>query len=292
MDSATTDEATARGKLRVLHTLLTGHSPLLIAYSGGVDSTFLLAEAVGALGDRALGIIADSPSLPRAALAGALAAAKGFGANVEVIRTRELDDPRYSSNPINRCYFCKLELFTKMQLLAADRGFAALAYGENADDAHQVRPGSGAAREFRVLAPLRMAGMTKAEIRLLSRERGLPTADMPAQPCLSSRIPYGTVVTSSALKMIERAEENVRACGFRVFRVRYLVQSGQPPIAKLQISPGEMDKLPPQEAEIRKALRAIGFSDLVVDPEGYKASGSVGGSDSGGGSEPRSSAGE
>jgi pyridinium-3,5-biscarboxylic acid mononucleotide sulfurtransferase len=271
MDNATTENATAREKLRELQALLAGYSPLLIAYSGGVDSTFLLAEAVEVLGDRALGIIADSPSLPRSALASALAAAKGFGANVEVIRTSELNDLRYSSNPVNRCYFCKLELFTKMQLVAAERGFVALAYGENADDAHQVRPGSGAAREFRVLAPLRMTGMTKAEIRLLSRERGLPTADIPAQPCLSSRIPYGTAVTTSTLKMIERGEEHVRACGFRVFRVRYLVQPGQPPAAKLQIAPSEMDRLPPQEAEIRQALRAIGFSDLVVDPDGYKA---------------------
>jgi pyridinium-3,5-biscarboxylic acid mononucleotide sulfurtransferase len=271
MDNTATDKTTARGKLRELQALLAGYSPLLIAYSGGVDSTFLLAQAVEALGDRALGVIADSPSLPRSALASAIAAAKGFGANVEIIRTSELDDPRYSSNPVNRCYFCKLELFTKIQLVAAERGFVALAYGENADDAHQVRPGSGAAREFRVLAPLRMTGMTKAEIRLLSRERGLPTADIPAQPCLSSRIPYGTAVTSSALKMIERGEEHVRACGFRVFRVRYLVQPGQPPAAKLQIAPAEMDKLPPRKAEIREALRAIGFSDLVVDPDGYKA---------------------
>jgi uncharacterized protein len=281
MDIPAIDKTTAPEKLRALHALLTRHSPLLIAYSGGVDSTFLLAEAVGTLDDRALGVIADSPSLPRSALASALTIAKGFGANVEVIRTNELDDPRYSSNPVNRCYFCKLELFTQMQLLAAERGFAALAYGENADDAHQVRPGWWAAREFCVLAPLRMTGLTKAEIRLLSRLRGLPTADMPAQPCLSSRIPYGTAVTSSALKMIERAEENVRARGFRVFRVRYLVQSGQPPIAKLQIGPGETNKLPPREAEIREALRAIGFSDLIVDPEGYRVSGSVGGGGSG-----------
>src|SRR5580693_2892588 len=156
MEEATNNVTAAREKLRELRALLEGMGPLLIAYSGGVDSTFLLAEAVGILGDNALGVIADSPSLPRSALSGALATAKGFGANVEVISTAELDDPRYASNPVNRCYFCKLELFTRMHRVAAERGFGALAYGENADDALQVRPGAGAAREFRVLAPLRM----------------------------------------------------------------------------------------------------------------------------------------
>jgi pyridinium-3,5-biscarboxylic acid mononucleotide sulfurtransferase len=271
MDDATNNETAAGEKLRELRALLQGIGPLLIAYSGGVDSTFLLAEAVGILGDNALGVIADSPSLPRSALTGALAAAKGFGANVEVISTTELDDPRYASNPVNRCYFCKLELFTRMQGVAIERGFRVLAYGENADDALQVRPGAGAAREFRVLAPLRMTGLTKAEIRLLSREKGLPTADIPAQPCLSSRIPYGTVVTTVALRMIEQAEEYVRSCGFGIFRVRYLVQPDRPPVAKLQIDPVEMGKLRPLETQIREALRAIGFGGLVVDPDGYKA---------------------
>jgi pyridinium-3,5-biscarboxylic acid mononucleotide sulfurtransferase len=271
MENATTDSTEAREKLHELRALLKGVGPLVVAYSGGVDSTFLLAEATGILGDHALGVIADSPSLPRSALAAALVAAKGFGANVEIISTTELDDPRYSSNPVNRCYFCKLELFTRMHSVAAERGFRALAYGENADDALQVRPGAGAARELRVLAPLRMSGLTKAEIRLLSREQGLPTADLPAQPCLSSRIPYGTVVTSGVLRMIEQAEEYVRSCGFRVFRVRYLAQPGHPPSAKLQIELAEMDQLRPLEAQIREALRAIGFRDLIVDPEGYKA---------------------
>ena len=137
------------------------------------------------------------------------------------------------------------------------------------------RPGSGAAREFRVLAPLRMAGLTKAEIRLLSRERHLPTAEMPAQPCLSSRIPYGTAVTTSALRMIEQAEEYVRSCGFGIFRVRYLAEPERPPIAKLQIDPMEMSLLPSLKEQIRDALRAIGFRDLIVDPNGYQAPGQV-----------------
>jgi len=163
-----------------------------------------------------------------------------------------------------------------MDRIAAERGFRALAYGENADDAFQIRPGAGAAREFRVLAPLRMTGLTKAEIRLLSREQGLPTADIPAQPCLSSRVPYGTIVTTGVLRMIEQAEEYVRSCGFAIFRVRYIAQPAETPVAKLQIDPVEMDKLHPLEAQIRDALRVIGFRDLVVDKDGYQAPGQVG----------------
>ena len=271
MDNVRIDESVAPEKVQTLRQLLMRNAPLLIAYSGGVDSTFLLAEATRTLGGRAAGIIADSPSLPRSSLASAMATAKSFGATVEVIATTELDDPRYSSNPVNRCYFCKLELFTRMAQVAAQRGFAALAYGENADDVFQLRPGAAAAREFRVLAPLRIAGLTKAEIRLLSRHHRLPTADSPAQPCLSSRIPYGTMVTSDALAMIERAEEYVRSHGFEVFRVRYLVRPGDQPVAKLQIAPDEMKKLPALEREIRDAFRTIGFHDLMVDPAGYKA---------------------
>ncbi|MBV9104901.1 MAG: ATP-dependent sacrificial sulfur transferase LarE [Verrucomicrobia bacterium] len=271
MDNKMIKPNAPREKLRELRELLKEVGPLLVAYSGGVDSTFLLSEATGVLGHRALGIIADSPSLPRAALAGALAAAKAFGANLEVISTTELDDPRYARNPVNRCYFCKLELFTRMQSLALERGFRTLAYGENADDAFQVRPGASAALQFRVLAPLRMTGLTKAEIRLLSREHGLPTADIPAQPCLSSRIPYGTVVTGNALRMVEQAEEYVRSCGFEIFRVRYFAQANEAPNAKLQVDHGEMEKLSAVESQIREAVRAIGFGDLIVDPDGYRA---------------------
>jgi uncharacterized protein len=266
----TEDLLTSAGtKVRELRSVLKGAGRLLVAYSGGVDSTFLLAEATDILSEAAVGVLADSPSLPRAALRNAVDVAKAFGAQVEVIATTELEDPRYASNPFNRCYFCKFELFTRMQEIANARGFSALAYGENAEDAFQVRPGAGAAREFRVLAPLRTAGLTKAEIRFLSRERGLPTAAMPAQPCLSSRIPHGTAVTRDALKMIEQAEEFVRSCGFIVFRVRYIAVPGELPSAKLQVDPLENTKLVPMEGTIRQALRAIGFQNLRIDPNGY-----------------------
>jgi len=271
MDNAPSIPASAGAKLRKLRSILKRVGPHLVAYSGGVDSTFLLAEAADVLGEGAVGVLADSPSLPRAALRRAIDIAKAFGANIEVIVTTELEDPRYSSNPFNRCYFCKLELFTRMQGIAIARGFSTLAYGENADDAFQVRPGAEAAREFRVLAPLRMAGLTKAEIRFLSRERDLPTADIPAQPCLSSRIPHGTTVTRDALSMIERAEEFVRSCGFIVFRVRYVAAPNGSPTAKLQIDPAEIEKLVPLEETIREALRTIGFQNLLIDPKGYIA---------------------
>jgi uncharacterized protein len=254
-----------------LRSLLQENAPLLVAYSGGVDSTYLLAEAADVLGSRVLGVIADSPSLPRQALAAALENAEHFGAQVRILATQELEDPRYSSNPVNRCYFCKAELFGRMRDLAREGGFHSLAYGENADDAYQWRPGSQAALEFSVVAPLRESGLTKAEIRLLSKERGLPTADQPAQPCLSSRIPHGTPVTREALTLVENAERVVRGHGFRVFRVRYLPISGEHPRANLQVGSDEMAALRLRASYLIPELRALGFSEVLIDPEGYKA---------------------
>lgn len=259
-------------KLAALEDILRAHAPLAVAYSGGVDSACLLAVARRVLGDRVLGVIADSPSLPRQALADALAVARGFGATVEVVQTTELDDPRYAANPLNRCYFCKSELFVRMDKIARERGFAAIAYGENADDPAHLRPGSQAAAEFAVLAPLKAAGLTKADVRALSRDLGLPTADAPAQPCLSSRIPHGTPVTREALALVERGEAFVRSLGFRVFRVRFL--DGEPPTARLQIAPGEMIGLAAVEPSLREGLRGAGFGAVEIDPEGYRASGS------------------
>jgi uncharacterized protein len=258
-----------REKVAALESILRDHAPLAVAYSGGVDSACLLAVAHRSLGGRMLGVIADSPSLPRQALADALALAGRLGAPVEVIRTEELDDPRYAENPMNRCYFCKAELFQRMDALARERGFAAIAYGENADDPAHLRPGSQAAREFSVLAPLKAAGLTKADVRALSREFGLPTADAPAQPCLSSRIPHGTPVTREALQLVERGEALVRALGFRVFRVRYL--AGEPPTARVQVAPEEMAALPALRQAMEDGLRAAGFGGVEIDPAGYRS---------------------
>ena len=260
-------------KVAALTAILERHAPLLIAYSGGVDSAFLLAAAHHALGGRAVGAIADSPSLPRQALADALALADGIGAPVEVVRTEELANADYSSNPLNRCYFCKSELFQRLDRMASERGFAAIAYGENADDARQVRPGLRAAQEFAIVAPLKEAGLTKAEIRALSREMGLPTADVPAQPCLSSRIPHGTPVSVEALGMIERGEAFVRGLGFRVFRVRHHLDGDGPlPRARVQIAPDEMAaRLPGREETLAAGLQAVGYRTVEIDPQGYRS---------------------
>ena len=259
-------------KVERLNALLAGHSPLVIAYSGGVDSAYLLAAAHAVLGGRALGVIADSASLPRQALKEALELAEQIGVRVEVAPTEELQDERYASNPVNRCYFCKAELFTKLDGLARDRGYAAIAYGENADDMGQSRPGRQAAEEFRVIAPLRDAGLTKAEIRELSREMGLPTADAPAQPCLSSRIPHGTPVTPEALWMIERGEALVRSLGFKVFRVRHLALEHETR-ARVLIAPEEMGRIEPVNELLVSGLRAVGYDGVEIDPAGYRSPG-------------------
>lgn len=252
-----------------LREILAAHAPLVVAYSGGVDSAFLLAEARVMLGGGVLGVIADSPSLPRAALAEALETARGFGAEVEVVKTLELDNPEYAANPPNRCYFCKAELFRRLDGVARARGFRAIAYGENVDDTGHERPGRAAAEEFRVIAPLRDAGLAKAEIRALSRMLGLPTADAPAQPCLSSRIPWGTPVTSVALAMIESGEAHLRAMGFRVFRVRHIA-GGEMARARVQVAPAEQAEAERRFAEIARGLAAAGYEAAELDPDGYR----------------------
>jgi uncharacterized protein len=257
-------------KAEHLRSLLAAHAPLVIAYSGGVDSAYLLAEAHAVLGTRALAVIADSPSLPRQALRDALDLARHIGATVEVISTEELEDTRYASNPTNRCYYCKAELFTKLDSIARSRGYAAIAYGENADDVRQVRPGRLAAEEFQIVAPLRDAGLTKQEIRELSHQLGLPTADAPSQPCLSSRIPHGTPVTPEALAMIERAEAHVRSLGFRVFRVRHIATSTGTS-ARLQVDPEEMWRIGRVRKELVEGIHAAGYGAVEIDPAGYRS---------------------
>jgi len=263
------DSAPTPTKLAALEAILRAHAPLLIAYSGGVDSACLLAFARQTLGDRVHGVIADSPSLPRQALADALALAREIGAPVDVIETGEMKNPDYASNPLNRCYFCKAELFAHMGAIARERGFVAIAYGENADDPLQFRPGLQAAREFSVLAPLRQAGLTKADVRALSRTLGLPTADAPAQPCLSSRIPHGTPVTREALAMVEAGEAHVRSLGFRVLRVRHIVKPDALR-ALVQVAPEEMGRLADVQPQLEAGLLAVGYGAVEIDPLGYR----------------------
>jgi len=255
-------------KLERLRELLVANTPMLIAYSGGVDSSFLLAIAQQTIPGKFSAVIADSPSLPRAALNEALAFAEKWEIPLTVLNTKELDNPEYQANPANRCYYCKAELFDQMQRLALEGNFQALAYGENADDARQDRPGRQAAATFQVIAPLCLAGLTKLDIREASKQLELPTAEAPSQPCLSSRIPFGTPVTREALAMIEAGEALVRKFGFRIFRVRYL--SGK---ALVQIAPEEMHRLKEQKTELLEGLRKLGFLEVDIDPAGYQGPG-------------------
>lgn len=240
---------------------------LAVAYSGGVDSAYLMHVAADVLGDRVYAVVADSPSMPRAELDEALGLARSRGWRVEVIATRELENPDYASNPVNRCYFCKAELFDRLETWARERGIARLAYGENADDMRDVRPGRKAAAEFAVLAPLRDAGLAKADIRALSYSAGLPTADKPAAPCLASRLPTGRPVTREALAQIEAAEAALHAEGFRIVRVRH---HGE--IARVQVAPEETPRLlePETRARVEAKLREVGFGRTEFDTEGYQ----------------------
>ena len=214
-------EAVSTDKLEQLRATLRAYGSCLVAYSGGVDSVFLARVAHDVLGPRALAVIADSPSLPRRELEEALEIAGKFQFPVRVVKTAEFENPDYLSNPANRCYFCKHELFEHLTPIARAEKFAVIAYGENASDVGDFRPGAQAAAEFQVRAPLKEAGLTKAEIRELSAQLGLPTADKPQMACLSSRIPYGEPVTPEKLAMIEAAEYVLRDLGFYDVRVRH-----------------------------------------------------------------------
>ncbi len=261
----------AGGSLRereaTLFERLGGLSSLLVAYSGGVDSAYLAWAASRVLGPRALAVTADSPSYPARHRAMALEVVSRFGLRHEFIRTAELDRPAYRANAPDRCYHCKQELYAQLARLAVDRGIAAVADGSNADDRGDYRPGRRAARELGVISPLDEAGLTKADIRALSREAGLPTWDEPASACLSSRIPYHSEVTAEKLRAIEQAEDAIRALGFRVVRVRH-----HGDVARIETSPDELARMiePATAAAVDAAVRAAGFRYVAVDLRGYR----------------------
>ncbi len=258
-------------KLDQLRDLLRSYGSCLVAYSGGVDSVFLAKVAWEVLGEKSLAVIADSASLPRRELEEALAIAKQFEFPVKVVQTQEFNNPQYLANPNNRCYFCKHELFTELEPLARSGGFAVIAYGENASDVGDHRPGAKAATEFQVRAPLKEAGLTKAEIREFSAQLGLPTADKPQMACLSSRIPYGEAVSPEKLRMIEQAEYVLRDLGFHDVRVRHH-ELKQGDMARIEVGPTELPRFLADDTgnRVAAALKQIGYLHVTLDLLGYR----------------------
>ncbi|HVM60118.1 MAG TPA: ATP-dependent sacrificial sulfur transferase LarE [Verrucomicrobiae bacterium] len=267
-------------KLDQLRSVLRSCGRTLVAYSGGVDSVFLAKVAHDELGRDALAVIADSPSLPRREFQEALDLGRKFGFPVQVISTHEMADENYTSNPANRCYFCKTELFGKLADTAKREGWQTIVYGENASDAGDYRPGAVAAREYKVRAPLKEVGMTKAEIRELSAKLGLPTATKPQMACLSSRIPYGEPVTDEALKMIEAAENVLRDAGFHEIRVRHHnmgssnseTRNSKCCLARIEVGADDFVRLVDGNAResVTRALKKIGYAHVTLDLQGYR----------------------
>lgn len=258
--------AAARAKGSRAVERIRGLGSALVAYSGGVDSALLLSLALEALGERAIAFTAVSPAVAPDELEGARSVARQIGANHVERRSGELDDPRYAANPTDRCYFCKTELYGLALVEARARGLAAVLSGTNADELGDYRPGLQAAAEHAVVQPLAEAGLTKAEVRLLSRERGLTTWEKPQQPCLSSRIPYGTPVTAERLQQLARSEMALRALGLREFRVRY---HGE--VARIEVGEAELAALLSVRGQAASALREAGFQFVSVDLEPFRS---------------------
>jgi uncharacterized protein len=255
-----------QSKLEALRDLFRQMESVAVAYSGGVDSAFLLKVAHDTLGDAVVALTADSASLPRSELADATALAARLGVKHVCLPISETSDVRYLSNSPDRCYFCKTYTYDELITYARQKGYRSIVDGNNADDLGDYRPGRKAAREHGVRSPLQEVGLTKAEIRELSRALGLPTWDKPAAACLSSRIPYGTVITLEALAQVEQSEAYLHEKGFREVRVRH-----HGAIARLELAPADFERALAAREEIVSALRGIGFTYVALDLAGFRS---------------------
>lgn len=265
--AANSPAASPEEKEQSLLELLSRCGRLIVALSGGADSAYLAWAALRALGSQSLAVTALSPSYSAFDRQQVEEFLRSVQISHEFIETRELENPAYQANEPDRCYHCKDELFSVLDRLALQRGFASVAYGVNADDTLDFRPGHRAATEHRVLAPLLDSGLTKAEIRQLSKSAGLPTWDRPASACLASRLPYGSKVTPERLSLVERGETVLRDLGFRQFRLRLHEQ-----LARVEIAPKELPRAlsPEMAATIARRLKEIGFTYVTLDLEGYR----------------------
>lgn len=266
--TARLETATAEQKEERLVEILRELESVVVGFSGGVDSAYLAYMANRVLGRKALCVTAISPSYPEFQKKETAQFVEQFGLNHLEIESEELDNPSYRENAPNRCYFCKSELFTKLEALAAARNYHTVIDGTNYDDLGDYRPGRSAAKEHQVRSPLLEADMTKVDIRELSRKAGLPTWDKPALPCLSSRFPYGTTISAEKLSIVDRGETVLRDFGFRIFRVRYHEE-----LVRLEFSPEELPKAlnVTMAAILVTRFKALGFKYVTIDLEGYRS---------------------